>query len=164
MSESLCQPKNDAIPTYSMEQLPISDRLTNAQALKQADQFNEAIELYIEIINTSDVCDAKYVACFELFDCYNSLNRSDDGLSYLSIPSTDNIYRIECVYRLIRHFCCRNDFKTAHMHYTHIQEYFENKYPTDDISQHLFTHKNEYEFFLPYYMITGIGLHRLTLS
>jgi hypothetical protein len=95
----------------------------------------------------------KYISCIRIYESYRSLEKESDGIYYLiESYKYDNI-RIEGIYRLIKYYCITGENNIAYTFYTLIQNYYENLYINDKISSKLFLNIDEYEFYLPYYMI-----------
>ena len=57
------------------------------------------------------------------------------------------------MYRLIKYYCIKKQYDIAYAYYTWIQEAYENKYKEEQHGNQLFVKKDEYDFYLPYYMI-----------
>ena len=95
----------------------------------------------------------KYVACKCSYDLYAEPGKGMEGLGYLVASHSYDSTRIECIYKLVVFYCCKGQYHIAYMYYTLIQNFFENNYTPEHISNKLFADKNDYEFYLPYYMI-----------
>jgi hypothetical protein len=124
-----------------------------AQSYNSANIFDKAIEWYKKTLATNTWIQEKYVSCLEIYSMYEQQGKGELGLSYLVESYKYCNTRIECIYRLIKYYCVNNIVDIAYMYYTLVQKYYENDYLTDEVSKHLFTKKEEYDFYLPYYMI-----------
>lgn len=125
-----------------------------AQSYASCNMHEKAIEFYKKAADSKDQWQQeRYIACLEIYEAYEKLKKPEEGLRYLVDSYSYDPKRIECIYRLIKHYCVNNACEVAYMYYTLIQKYFENEYPTDNISSRLFARKSEYDFYLPYYMV-----------
>lgn len=115
--------------------------------------YEDAILFYKKTLESDTWNQEKYVSCLRIFEAYEFLKQTTMGLEYLEKSFEYSKTRIECVYRLVKHFCCMKLAEKAYTYYMRIQNYYETKYLADDISTHLFAYKVEYEYFLPYFMI-----------
>ena len=93
------------------------------------------------------------MSCLEIYDQYEHLHKGEEGLRFLVESFKYDKRRLECIYRLVKYYCIQGINEMSYAYYTLIQEYYEKDYVNDDISNHLFAKKEEYDFYLPYYMI-----------
>jgi tetratricopeptide (TPR) repeat protein len=124
-----------------------------AQSYNSCGNYEKAIEYYKKALTLNLWVQEKYVACYEIYNNYEQLNRPFEGLSYLVESYKYDKTRIEGVYRLIQYYCIQGSADIAYMYYTLIQDFFENRYDPKNLGEMLFAKKAEYEFYLPYYMI-----------
>lgn len=124
-----------------------------ANSYFNAGQFEDAILFYKKTLETDTWDQEKYVACLRIYEAYEHLKQPTLGLEYLEKSYEYNKTRIECVYRLVKHYCCLKLSEKAYTYYIRVQNYYEQKYLQDDVSTHLFSYKIDYEFNFPYFMI-----------
>ena len=124
-----------------------------AQSYSSCNMHEKAIEWYKKALTIDMWIQEKYVSCLEIYDQYEKLNRSIEGLPYLIESHKYDPTRLECFYRLIKYYCINGQCDIAYMYYTKIQDFFENKYDSRALSDKLFARAAEYNFYLPYYMI-----------
>ena len=124
-----------------------------AQSYNSCNMHEESIKYYKKVLQIDNWIQEKYVSCIEIYDQYDKLKRNEEGLIYLVESHKYCKTRIEGIYRLIKYYCIHGQEDVAYAYYTLIQNYYENQYIHDDISNNLFAKKEEYDFYLPYYMI-----------
>ena len=125
-----------------------------AQSYNWANIPEKAIEYYKKVLTLNNWEQEKYYSCLEIYIQYEILKREDEGIYYLVEAFRYDKRRIECIYRLIKYYCIKNMNEIAYAYYGLIKEYYENQYVKNDrISDFLFMKKDEYDFYLPYYMI-----------
>ena len=124
-----------------------------AQSYNSANIHEKAIEWYKKVLTLSGWLEEKYISCITIYDLYEKQNKHEDGLHYLVESFIYNKIRIEGVYRLIKYYCIKKQYDIAYAYYTWIQEAYENKYKEEQHGNQLFVKKDEYDFYLPYYMI-----------
>ena len=125
-----------------------------AQSYSSCNMHEKAIEFYKKAADSNDQWQQeRYIACLEIYEACDKLKKPEEAVRFLVDSYYYDPKRIECIYRLIKHYCVRNAPEVSYMYYTLIQNYFENEYPTDNISSRLFARKAEYDFYLPYYMV-----------
>ena len=95
----------------------------------------------------------KYTSCLSIYDCYKSLNQEETGFYYLIESFTYDSERVECLYPLLVHYCCKNMHKIAYNYYLNVKDFFENHFINANMSHKLFINHDKYNFFVPYYMI-----------
>ena len=118
-----------------------------------AGQGEKAIPYYKRLLDMTAWPEEKYVACIELWDIYERMGRPAEAVPYAIDAFTYSPDRVECAYRLIKHYCAKGMIKVALGFYEPIREYLETRYCSDNIGRFLFCRTQEYDFFLPYYMI-----------
>jgi len=125
-----------------------------ANSYRDSNKPVEAIVYYKKLLEFDTAWyQEKYMSCVNIFDCYSVLKREHDGVYYLVDAYRWDSERVECIYRLIKYYCCAHMNEIAFTYYTLIQQYYENKYVHDNVSMKLFAKLPEYAFYLPYYMI-----------
>jgi tetratricopeptide (TPR) repeat protein len=135
------------------------DGIYNRYAFYTAQSYNccgmheKAIEFYKKVLTLDNWLQEKYFSCLEIYDQYEKLKTEEEGLRFLVESFRYDRKRVECIYRLVKYYCIKGLNDVAFAYYTLIQEYYENQYVNDDVSLHLFAKKEEYDFYLPYYMI-----------
>lgn len=126
-----------------------------ANSYRDANLHEKAIEWYKKTLTLNNWNQEKYVSCLNLYESYKHQNDENMGLFYLIESYKYDETRIECIFRLIKHYTIQNQPKVALSFYTLIQENYENKYLNGsfDFNSKLFLISTEYSFYLPYYMI-----------
>ena len=126
-----------------------------AQSYASCTMREKAIEWYKKALTLDLWVQERYICCLEIFDQYDALKRPEEGLRYLVESFKYDTTRVECFYRLIKHYCIQKSPDIAYMYYTAIKDFYENTYiqVEGSISNKLFVKKEEYDFYLPYYMI-----------
>jgi glycosyltransferase involved in cell wall biosynthesis len=135
------------------------DELLNRYAFYTAQSYNscnrheKAIEFYKKVLGLESWYQEKYMSCVEIFDQYAALKKEEEGLRFLVESFRYDSKRVEGIYRLIKYYCVHGPVEVAMAYYTLIQKYLENEYAADNIATRLFAKKDEYDFYLPYYMV-----------
>jgi hypothetical protein len=80
------------------------------------------------------------------------LKEEQNGIFYLVESFKYDKQRVECIYRLVKYYC-PDAPQIAYAFYSLIKEHFETNFMSDKISNYLFANKDEYDFYLPYYMV-----------
>jgi tetratricopeptide (TPR) repeat protein len=124
-----------------------------AQSYNSCGRHEKAIEFYKKVLTLDNWLQEKYFSCLEIYNQYEHLKQEEEGLRFLVESFRYDRKRVECIYRLIKYYCIKGLNDVSFAYYTLIQEYYENQYIHDDISLHLFAKKEEYDFYLPYYMV-----------
>jgi GR25 family glycosyltransferase involved in LPS biosynthesis len=124
-----------------------------AQSYNSCNMKEKAIEFYKKGLTLPLWIQEKYVSCMEIYDKYEELGKPEEGLYYLVESYKYDTTRLECVYRLIKHYCIHGPAEVAYAYYTLVQDFYENHYDGSKLGEKLFAKKNEYDFFLPYYMV-----------
>jgi len=116
--------------------------------------YEKSIEYYKKVLSLNNWHQEKYTSCLEIYTQYEKMGIEENGLFYLVESYNYDNKRIECIYRLIKYYCIKNMNQVAYAYYTLIKNYYENEYVNDEnLSNILFMKKEEYDFYLPYYMI-----------
>lgn len=140
-----------------------------ANSYRGAQANDKAIEFYKKTLTLSGWLEEKYVSCFRMYDL---MSKKEDGLHYLVQAYKYNPKRVEAIYRLCQHYCVEKMDKMSYAYYTLIQDYYENNFYQNNITESfLSVNIVEYTFYFPYYMIiiaertkhydTGIKMYRI---
>jgi len=124
-----------------------------AQSYNSCNHHEKAIEYYKKVLDIDNWIQEKYVSCIEIYDQYDKLNRNQEGLFYLLESFKYDRKRIEGIYRLIKYYCINGPVEAAYAYYTMIEDHYENQFVKENVADYLFTKKEEYDFYLPYYMV-----------
>lgn len=125
-----------------------------ANSFRDSNKHAQAIVYYKKLLEFDTAWhQEKYLACLNIYECYTHLKREIDGIVYLVGAYKWDNERVECIYRLVKYYCCNSMHDIAFLYYTLIQKYFETKFLSDNVFLKLFTKYTEYAFYLPYYMI-----------
>ena len=124
-----------------------------AQSYNSCNHHEKAIEYYKKVLDIDNWVQEKYVSCFEIYDQYDKLQRNKEGLFYLVESFKYDPRRIEGIYRIIKYYCINGPVEAAYAYYTMIADHYENRYIKENVADYLFTKKDEYDFYLPYYMV-----------
>uniref|UniRef100_A0A6C0DJ37 Glycosyltransferase 2-like domain-containing protein n=1 Tax=viral metagenome TaxID=1070528 RepID=A0A6C0DJ37_9ZZZZ len=124
-----------------------------AQSYNSCNHHEKAIEYYKKVLEIDNWVQEKYVSCIEIYDQYDKLQRNKEGLFYLIESFKYDKRRIEGIYRLIKYYCINGPVEAAYAYYTMIADHYENNFVKENVSDYLFTKKEEYDFYLPYYMV-----------
>jgi tetratricopeptide (TPR) repeat protein len=136
-----------------------------AQSYSSAKMDEKAIEHYKNVLTIDTWLQEKYMSCLSIYESYEKLGREQEGLFYLLESYKYDPKRIECIYRLIKYHCIHGPWEASFLYYGLIQSYYENEYPTETFSNKLFVNKEDYDFYLPYYMtITADRVKRPEIS
>jgi len=141
------------------ESLQTNDGLHNRYAYYCANSYNdagkpeEAIKWYKLTLTLQGWFDERYNSCLKLYE----LLPDESKYYYLVESYKHNPRRVECILQLIVHYVYQKQYHIAVNYYNLIKNYYENEYPTDDLSQKLFSKIPDYSFFLPYYMVIALN-------
>lgn len=124
-----------------------------AQSYNSCNHHDKAIEYYKKVLEIDNWIQEKYVSCIEIYDQYDKIQKNKDGLFYLVESFKYDKRRIEGIYRLIKYYCINGPVEAAYAYYTMIADHYENQYVKENVADYLFTKKEEYDFYLPYYMV-----------
>jgi glycosyltransferase involved in cell wall biosynthesis len=124
-----------------------------ANSYRDASNRAKAIEFYKHTLALDGWKQEKYLACMELYDQYNATKDPDQGVPYLMESTKYDLTRVECVYRLVKHYACKELMEPAYACYEMIRKWYETDYLNDTLSSRLFARVEEYGFYLPYFMI-----------
>ena len=125
-----------------------------ANSYKDFGKFEDAIKWYkITLSHEHQWNQEKYTSCLYIYDCYKALGQEENGFYYLVESFKHDDERVEGLFHLLVHYCCKDMKKVAYNYYLNIKEFFENRYLNADMSKKLFMINDKYNFFVPYYMI-----------
>jgi hypothetical protein len=145
-----------------------------ANSYFDCNKYELAAEWYKKVLTLNGWNQEKYVSCFKLYKCYKRINQLDTSFFYLVKSYYYDTERVECIYKLIVHYCCENKNDIAQTYYTLIQNSYETTFMTYNSYNKLFVDNKISNFFLPYYMIivsektknlkTGIKMYEIIFS
>ena len=124
-----------------------------AQSYASANIPEKAAEYYKIVLTLDNWYQEKYMSCLSIYNHLTTLGREQEGLTYLIESFKYDRTRVECIYRLVKHYCIKGLPEVALAYYGLIQNYFESEYLHETGRERLFANMDEYEFYLPYYMI-----------
>lgn len=126
-----------------------------AQSYNSCNMYEKSIEWYKKALTLNLWIQERYICCLEIYDMYEKRKMAEEGLRYLVESYKYDSTRVECIYRLIKHYCIHGPCEVAYAYYTLIQDFYENRYLKEEgvLSEKLFAKKDEYDFYFPYYMI-----------
>jgi len=124
-----------------------------AQSYNSCNHHEKAIEYYKKVLEIDNWVQEKYMSCIEIYDQYDKLQRNKEGLFYLVESFKYDIRRVEGIYRIIKYYCINGPVEAAYAYYTMIADHYETKFVKENVADYLFTKKEEYDFYLPYYMV-----------
>ena len=121
-----------------------------ANSYKDANNILKSIEWYKINLKEekSGWLQEKYVSCLELYRQLCKIDQQNQGFAYLIESYKYDKERVECIYELIKHYCCINMNEVAMAFFTLI-----NLEININVSDKLFIDENISKFYLPYYMI-----------
>ncbi len=132
----------------------------------------KAIEWYKKTLDVNGWIQEKYISCLRIFENYDKIGEKENSFYYLVKSFEYDRERCECLYELVKHYCCINQNEFAYMYYVLVRSFYERKYIINDMPKDkLFIDNSKAEFFLPYYMIivcektknyeSGIQMYRI---
>uniref|UniRef100_A0A6C0K9N4 Glycosyltransferase 2-like domain-containing protein n=1 Tax=viral metagenome TaxID=1070528 RepID=A0A6C0K9N4_9ZZZZ len=125
-----------------------------AQSYASANIFEKAVEFYRVVLTLESWAQEKYMSCLSLYNHLTTLGKEQEGLAYLVESFKYDRTRVECIYRLVKYYCIKGLPEVAMTYYGLIQTYFESEYIGETGGrERLFANMDEYDFYLPYYMI-----------
>jgi len=122
-----------------------------AQSYSCCNDSEKAIQYYKKVLELENWVQEKYVACTSIYDEYDKMGRNIEGIHYLIESFKYDKHRIEGIYRLIKYYCINGLPEASYAFYTMIASSYETA--QKDLSKYLFAKKDEYDFYLPYYMV-----------
>lgn len=152
--------KDAAILEKAFNELPETNDLRYryafycANSYKDAGNIDKAIEWYIRTVGLNGWTQERYRSCLMLHNLYRSKGEPEKALFWCVKSAKFDLTRVECIFKLIQHYCCEEMNLIAYNYYTLIQNWYENVYYKDStLTDKLFVDILDYDFFLPYYMI-----------
>ena len=125
-----------------------------ANSYRDCGKPEDAIRWYKVTLSQDNWAQEKYMACLNLYRCYESLGQKKHGFFYLVKAFAYDAERVECLYPLVMHYCCENMNEVAHGYYRIVQDHYERAMFTKGSGDSkLFLEPDKANFFLPYYMI-----------
>jgi glycosyltransferase involved in cell wall biosynthesis len=124
-----------------------------ANSYKDAGKIEDSIKWYKITLCNNNWTQEKYISCLNLYNLFNILGEKEKGLYYLVESFHYDLERMECVFLLIKEYCCRGLNKIAYNYYCLIKDFYENKYLQTNNYCKLFIENDKSNFYLPYYMI-----------
>jgi len=122
-----------------------------AQSYHCANVLPKAIEYYKKTLTLNGWSEEKYVSSFRLYDLADN---KMTALFYLIDALKYNPKRIECVYRLVKHYTLKKEHAKALEYYRTIQTAYEVDFDRDGLTGCVLSVNTlEYTFYLPYSMI-----------
>ena len=116
-------------------------------------EWENAIEMYKKVLTFDTWAQEQYIACLEIYDSYEHLDKPKEGLYYLVESFRYDAHRAECVLRLIKYYLNTGLPHVALLYYRGIQQYYEHQYEKDTLEEKLFVRRCDADFYLPYFMI-----------
>lgn len=116
-------------------------------------KWEDAIKWYKITLNNDNWSQEKYMCCLRLFQCYNNLKNTENGIFYLIKSFEYDKERVECLYELVVYYCLKNLNDVAYGFYSVVKDFFNNKYISVGVGEKLFLDLSKPNFYLPYYMI-----------
>jgi len=129
-----------------------------ANSYRNTPHRDKTIEFYKKVLTLGGWHQEQYMACLELWGQHELLGAPEKGVEFLMESTKYDRTRVECVYRLVKYYGCKELYEPAIACYSMIQEWYETRFLSagglsDDLSSRLFAKTDEYDFYLPYYMI-----------
>jgi GR25 family glycosyltransferase involved in LPS biosynthesis/glycosyltransferase involved in cell wall biosynthesis len=143
--------KDAAVLEKALIKEPNNDRYVYycANSYKDAGEPTKAIKKYKQLLTMNGWSEERYMACIQIYD----LSSCETNLHYLVDSYSHSPERIEGIYRLVRHYCIKGQFRVALMYYGLIADHYENHYSPATIANKLFVSRDDYDYYLPYYVI-----------
>ena len=133
-----------------------------ANSYMNAGDYDNAIRMYKKVLAMDGWIEEKYIASSHLFECGLKKDETEQYLHYLVNGTKYSPGRVEGIGHLVRYYCVKDMHRVACAYYNLVKDVYEKGYTTAQISKYLFAKKQEFDFFLPYYMIiagTKAGEH-----
>lgn len=122
-----------------------------ANSYRDYGKVEDAIRWYKVTLSQDNWKQEKYMACLNLYRCYEKLEQKEHGFYYLVKAFAYDAERVECLYPLVVHYCCEGMNEVAYGYYRIVQEHYERGNGSGESK--LFLEPDKGNFFLPYYMI-----------
>ena len=124
-----------------------------ANSYRNTSNREKTVEFYKKVLTLNGWVQEKYMACLELWGQYEHLETPEKGVDFLMESTKYDRTRVECVYRLVKYYASKKLYEPAVACYSMIQEWYETRFLNADLSSRLFAKTDEYDFYLPYYLI-----------
>jgi len=119
-----------------------------ANSYRDCGRYEDAIKWYKITLSQDNWSQEKYISCFYMYQCYESLKQKEHGFYYLVKAFSYDNERVECLYPLVVHYCCENMNEVAYNYFKMV------KMTVPQITAgKLFVETDKAGFYLPYYMI-----------
>ena len=153
--DALILEKAHAVALAANDDLYVRYAFYCANSYNDCDRPEDAMKWYKITLSQTNWVQEKYVACLRIHDCCIKLNKVKEAMYYLVESFKYDKNRVECVYHLVKHYCCNEKMPDiAKMYYSIVKGWYETKFlNTIDFSNFLFIIVPIYTFYLPYYMI-----------
>ena len=149
-----------------------------ANSYYDAGDYNKALKWYKATLENKNWAQEKYVSCQRIYNIYNSLGETENGVFYLVKAFSYDTERVECLHELLVYYCSNDMNNTAYNYYRMVKPFYDNIFLTRNgeniMSNKLFLDVSKANFFLPYYMIiiayyaddmeTGIQMYRILFT
>ena len=116
-------------------------------------QYEDAIKWYKITLDNNNWHQEKYISCLRLYTSYYKLNQMETGMFYLVKSFYYDKERVECLYELVKYYCCNDMCEVAYNYYKIVKDFYDKKYLNYGLQDKLFLDVSIANFFLPYYMI-----------
>jgi len=116
-------------------------------------KWEDAIKWYKTTLENNNWEQEKYISCLRLYNCYNVLNQKDTGIFYLVKSFSYDKERVECLYELVKYYCCNDLSDIAYNYYNIVKTFYNEKYLINGLNNKLFLDTSKANLFLPFYMI-----------
>jgi len=119
-----------------------------ANSYRDCGRHEDAIKWYKITLSQDNWEQEKYVSCLYMYQCYEVMNRANEGFFYLVKAFSYDASRVECLYPLIVHYCCENMAEMAYNYFRMVKM----TEPQNNAGK-LFVETDKAGFYVPYYMI-----------
>ena len=123
-----------------------------ANSFRDAGYTEEALKWYKKTLDHQGWVQEKYISCLRIYESLEKLGRREEGFYYLIKSYAYDQQRLECMHKLITHYCCENQNEISYAFYELIKNPFEEGYLYDSNNK-LFIYLSIGDFYLPYIMI-----------
>jgi hypothetical protein len=124
-----------------------------ANSYYDSGKWEDAIKWYKKTLENNNWSQEKYVACQNLYHCYNALKQQETGMFYLVKSFSYDKERAECLYELVSYYCSNDMNEVAYSYYNIAKSFYNERYLKDGLNEKLFLDVSKANLFLPYYMI-----------
>lgn len=133
----------------------MSQEFCSANNFRNQKQFENAIRCYKDVIAQEKTSSQeKYISCFYLHQCLESIGNKEGGFFYLVKSMKYDLERVECLNELAVYYCCDNMSYLAYEYYKIIEPHFLKASNDSSITNSkLHFDSNISNFFFPYIMI-----------